>query len=250
MEFARLNVDGMPVSKRRITPLIEEGIVSGYDDVRLPTLRGLKRRGIVPEGIRQFVLMQGISKVESTVPFSLVESENRKVIDKRSKRLFFVPDPVRLSVPDAPEKQVTIPFHPTEESLGARSMTTGGVFYVPRQDMKSMVTGEVFRLKDLFNVEIMEIDDDINGRFAGVDLVEKSKKVQWTPDRFVPVTVTVPDLLIKNDQVNKHSLTMVKGYAEPAIGLLDEGDIVQFERFGFVRIEQKNDEIVGIFTHK
>ncbi|MEA3458014.1 MAG: glutamate--tRNA ligase family protein, partial [Candidatus Thermoplasmatota archaeon] len=79
LEFARLSIEGMPVSKRKIKPLIEDGLVSGYDDIRLPTLKGLEKRGILPEAIKRFVLTQGISKVESTVTFGLVEAANRKI---------------------------------------------------------------------------------------------------------------------------------------------------------------------------
>ena len=98
MEFARLSIVGMPVSKRKIKPLIENGLVTGYDDVRLPTLRGLQKRGIVPEAIKQFVFSQGISKVESNVTFGLVEAMNRKILDPKTKRYFFIPNPVKLVV--------------------------------------------------------------------------------------------------------------------------------------------------------
>jgi glutamyl-tRNA synthetase len=249
MEFARLNIEGMPVSKRKIRPLIDEGVVYGYDDIRLPTLQGLRRRGIIPEGIKQFVLTQGISKVESTVPFSLVESENRKIIDPISKRFFFVPDPVHLKVENAPEKTVSIPFHPTE-NLGERKTSAKNQFYVPRDDMKEIVEGEVFRLKDLFNVEMIKKGSDLIGRYAGEDLIYKSRKIQWTTDSYVQVRVNVADLLFKDDKVNKESLTCVTGYAEPEVASLQTGDIVQFERFGFIRIEKKNKEIIGYFAHK
>ncbi|HDO19136.1 MAG TPA: glutamate--tRNA ligase, partial [Thermoplasmatales archaeon] len=80
MEFSRLSIEGMPVSKRKIKPLIEAGNVEGYDDIRLPTLRGLKRRGILAETIRKFVLSQGISKAESVVTFDQIEAINRKIV--------------------------------------------------------------------------------------------------------------------------------------------------------------------------
>ena len=250
IEFARLNIEGMPVSKRKITPLIEQGVVSGFDDIRLPTLRGLRRRGIVPAGIKQFVLMQGISKVESTAPFSLVEAENRKVIDPIAKRLFFVPDPVLLTVENTKETTIHIPFHPTDESLGDRSISTANTFYIPRDDARKMKDAEIFRLKDLFNVEILDINGSLKGSFAGTELIEKSKKIQWTTDDHIPLKVYVPDVLYKNDEVNKNSLTCVSGFAEEALGSLPDGEIMQFERFGFVRIERKQGTLTGFFAHK
>ena len=101
MEFARLSIRGMPVSKRKIKPLIDKNLVNGYDDIRLPTLMGLKKRGILAESIKKFVISQGISKVESIVSFSLVEAENRKILDPITKRYFFVSNPIEINVINA-----------------------------------------------------------------------------------------------------------------------------------------------------
>lgn len=250
MEFARLSIEGMPVSKRKISPLVESGNVTGFDDVRLPTLRGLKRRGIVPAALKQFVFQQGISKVESTVPFSLVESENRKVIDPVAKRVFFVPDPVKVVVTDATKKTVTVPFHPKDSSLGKRQIQIKNEFYIPRSDVERLHHNDVFRLKDLYNVSVDEINDEgIIASYAGDELIADSLKVQWVSDNFIPLTVFVPDVLMKNDTFNEASLTKIKGYGEPVIASFDD-EIVQFERFGFVRIEQGDDGILVFFTHR
>jgi len=250
MEFARLSIEGMPVSKRKIKPLIEQGLVHGYDDIRLPTLQGLKRRGIFPEAIKQFVLTQGISKVESTVTFSLVESENRKVIDPISKRLFFVPDPLEVFVEQVENKTVTIPFHPTDESLGKRQMNTNDIFFIPHDDADKINTGDIFRLKDLYNVEVKEKDTMIKGVFAGTKILPDSLKVQWTTKEHVPVTVYIPDLLYTGEVFNDKSMRIVKGFAEPALKQIKDGEIVQFERFGFVRIEQTDKGIIANFCHR
>lgn len=98
LEFSRLEFEGMPVSKRVLKPLVEEGKVSGFDDPRLPTLEGLRRRGIVPEAIRKFVLSLGFTKSDTLPPFETLESFNRKIIDPTSVRLFIVFDPVKLTV--------------------------------------------------------------------------------------------------------------------------------------------------------
>jgi glutamyl-tRNA synthetase len=251
MEFARLSIEGMPVSKRKIKPLIDEGLVPGYDDIRLPTLRGLQRRGIVPEAIKQFVLSQGISKVESTVTFSLVESENRKIIDPRSKRLFFVPEPIRLTVDNAMEKSITLPFHPTDGSLGSRLVHTSDTFFIPSDDARKLHKGDIFRLKDLYNVEIKDTVNGLQGSYAGTDLLQESLKIQWTTTDHIDVTVYIPDLLYTKDDVyNADSLRKVSGYAEMALKEIANGEIVQFERFGFVRIEHTSKGTIANFSHR
>jgi len=249
MEFSRLSIDGMPVSKRKIKPLIEQGLVSGFDDVRLPTLRGLKRRGIVPEAIKQFVLQQGFSKVESVVDFSLVESVNRKYLDPRVKRYYFVPDPVQLVVADAPKKTVRLSLHP-DATMGDRTLQTATDFFIPQNDVQNMKVGEVFRLKGLFNVKIKKLGDPIQGSYGGEDLLTGTAKIQWTTEDYVALRVFVPKLIFKGDTFNPDSLQEMNGYAEQAVAAVPSGDIVQFERVGFVRLEQQNTGLVGFFAHK
>jgi glutamyl-tRNA synthetase len=249
MEFARLSIDGMPVSKRKIKPLIEQGLVSGYDDIRLPTLRGLKKRGILPEAIKQFVISQGISKVESTASFGIVESFNRKILDPTTKRYFFVKNPMKLVVEKAPTKEKTISLHPTE-NLGTRTIKTGKTFFVPKADMEKIKVGEVFRLKDLFNVKIKEKNKEVFAEYAGDELIPDTAKIQWTTDSHVKMKVFIPQLLFENEEFNPKSLEEVDGFAEEAVSSLKTGEIVQFERFGFVRIENKNKQVTGFFAHK
>ncbi|MCD6468467.1 MAG: glutamate--tRNA ligase [Thermoplasmata archaeon] len=248
MEFSRLSIEGMPVSKRKIKPLIEKGLVKGYDDFRLPTLRGLKRRGIVPEAIKQFVLSQGISKVESVVTFDQVEAINRKIIDEKAKRFFFVPNPVKLTVEGATGEKKRLKLHPNVD-LGSREIETGDVFFIPKDDVDHLRVGEVFRLKDLYNVEILEKNKTVKGRFAGKTLMKNTSKIQWVTEESFPMTVYIPRPLFIGDKYNPESLKKVEGYAENAVKNLKEGEIVQFERFGFVRIEKDNG-LVGIFAHK
>jgi glutamyl-tRNA synthetase len=250
MEFARLSIEGMPVSKRKIKPLIENGVVSGYDDIRLPTLKGLKKRGILPSAIKQFVISQGISKVESSVTFSLVEAFNRKAVDPIAKRYFFVKEPVKLVVDNAPLKSKKINLHPINENLGSRTINTDKIFYIQKSDADEFKIGEIFRLKDLYNVEVMQKSTQIFGKYAGDDLIADSAKIQWTTDKFIKMSVYIPHLLFINEEFNKDSLEKVDGYAEEAVLQLKTDEIVQFERFGFVRIEKNNDKIIGFFAHK
>jgi len=250
MEFARLSIKGMPVSKRKIKPLIENGMVSGFDDIRLPTLRGLKKRGILPEAIKQFVLSQGISKVESTVTFGLVESENRKILDPITKRYFFVKNPIKLTVVNAPITTKQINFHPSDKSLGSRTISVTKTFYIPEDDVKNLKAGDIFRLKDLFNVKISKIDKEVIGEYAGKKLISNTAKIQWTTNNFIKMKVFVPQLLFIDELYNANSLKTLEGYAEEAVSELKSDEIVQFERFGFVRIENEKSKIVGYFAHK
>ena len=250
LEFARLSIEGMPVSKRKIKPLIEDGSVLGYDDIRLPTLRGLEKRGILPEAIKRFVLTQGISKVESTVTFGLVEAANRKILDPITKRYFFVKDPVQLVVQNAPAMEKSISLHPNDKKFGSRTVKTGNTFYVPEEDIEKMKIGEIFRLKDLFNVEIKEKNDVVIAEYAGEELMPDSAKIQWTTDKYIKMDVFISHPLFKEGKYNPDSLEKVQGFAEEAVSSIENGEIIQFERFGFVRIENTKNQIVGFFTHK
>jgi len=250
LEFARLSIEGMPVSKRKIKPLIDNELVFGYDDIRLPTLRGLEKRGILAESIKQFIFSQGISKVESKVSFSMLEAENRKILDPKTKRYFFVQDPIKLVVNNAPKIKKSIKLHPKNQKLGTRNIETDKVFYIPKEDLKDMKVGEIFRLKDLFNVKIKNISGEVIAEYIGEELIPNSAKIQWTTENYIKMNILIPKILFINDNFNKKSLENVEGFAEYGVSELISNDIIQFERFGFVRIEKNKNKIIGYFTHK
>jgi glutamyl-tRNA synthetase len=250
MEFARLSIEGMPVSKRKIKPLIEKGLVQGYDDIRLPTLRGLKKRGILPNAIKKFILSQGISKVESMVNFGILEAFNRKIVDPNARRYFFVKNPVKLVISNAPKLSKTIRYHPNNEKLGIRKIDTFDTFFIQSEDLKNIEINDVFRLKDLFNVMLIKKDNEVYGEYVGKELIKDSLKIQWTTDDFVKAKIYVPHSLFKNNLFNKNSIEEIEGYAENDVKNIKSGEIVQFERFGFTRIQNKNGMIVGFFSHK
>ena len=121
MEFSRLEFKGMPVSKRILKPLIEEGKISWYDDPRLPTLEALKRRGITSEAVRKFIISLGFTKADTLAPFDALESFNRKIVDGNSIRLFMVKNPKKLVVKKLPTSFVELPNHPTKD-MGKRKI--------------------------------------------------------------------------------------------------------------------------------
>jgi glutamyl-tRNA synthetase len=237
IQFSRFNFRGAPVSKRLLRPLVEKKVVSGWDDPRMPTVEGLKRRGIVPQAIRDFTQQVGYTKTEHEYDWSMLLSLNRKLLDPISKRIFFVPDPVPLAVEGAPRRKVTIQFHP-QADLGFRTVDTRGEFFIAAGDLKSVKRGSVFRLMDLYNVELTSTGKEAGGRYAGDEVIQDSRKFQWVTPTHVEVGVTVPDVLfLEGDVYNKDSLKEVHGFAEECTSALKVGDIVQFPRFGFARLD-------------
>ncbi|MDG6899856.1 MAG: glutamate--tRNA ligase [Nitrososphaerota archaeon] len=237
IQFSRFNFKGTPVSKRLLRPLVEKKVVSGWDDPRMPTVDGLRRRGIIPQAIREFTLHVGYTKTEHEYDWSILLSVNRKLLDPLSKRMFFVPEPARLEVEGAPIKKATLAFHP-QKDLGSRTIDTEGEFFVPSADLGAMKKGTVFRLMDLYNVRLTAEGPSPRGEYAGDGLVPDSKKVQWVTRAHSEAVVTVPGELFSEGGVyNKDSLKEVAGYVEEAASGLSPGDIVQFPRFGFCRLD-------------
>jgi len=156
---------------------------------------------------------------------------------------------MKLVVENAPTIKKTINLHPTE-NLGTRTIKTGKTFFVPKVDMEKIKVGEVFRLKDLFNVKIKEKNKEVFAEYVGGELIPDTAKIQWTTDSHVKMKVFVPGLLFENEEFNPKSLEEVEGFAEEAVSNLKTGEVVQFERFGFVRIENKNKQVTGFFAHK
>jgi len=136
--FSRLEFKGMPISKRILRPLIEEGKVSWYDDPRLPTLEGLKRRGIKPEAIRKFITSLGLTKANTMAPFDSLEAFNRKFVDANSIRLFMVSDAKKLTVRNLPVSSVEIPNHPINDNMGKREIMIDESFYISGDDAQNI----------------------------------------------------------------------------------------------------------------
>jgi len=238
-QFSRFNFKGTPVQKRLLRPLVEQNLVSGWDDPRMPTIEGVIRRGILPQAIRQFTTDVGYTKSEHTFDWSLLFAVNRKLLDPVTRRYYFVPEAIRLSIELAPLKSTNIPYHPVEK-LGSRVINSAGEFYVPSADVAALRPGQVFRLMELFNVEFVSSSAErAFGRFAGDDISRATKKVQWVvPGRSHRVEVLEPSELYNEDgSFNAKSLTTRVGFVEESATELQEGDIVQFPRYGFVRID-------------
>jgi len=242
-QFSRFNFKGTPVQKRLLRPLVEEKLVEGWDDPRMPTIEGVIRRGILSEAIRQFTMLVGYTKTEHTFDWSLLFAVNRKILDPVSRRLFFVPDPVLVKVKGSPSRVVSIPFHPTQEKLGKREIPVAAdaTLLLPSTDISALKEGDVFRLMDLYNVRLVSKEGgSAVSEYVGDELRYDLKKLQWVPDDMTKSTVQVlePSELYNEDgSINPNSLVVRKGFAEASFAALQQGEIVQFPRYGFVRVD-------------
>ncbi len=220
-QFSRLNIKGNTTHKREIRELILNKTITGWDDPRLMTLSAIRRRGIMPEAIRQFALKAGMTKNDSELPMEALLAENRKIIDPIAKHLFFVSDPVLVKA-DGAKNPIKLKLHP-DSSKEFREYKVGDQFYVPKADFE---IGNKLILKDL-----------------GVSVGKKTKEdiVQWvSEENYIKCTVLVAgELLNEKGEVNKESLKTIHGYVEKYAENLKEHDIVQFERFGYCILDDK-----------
>ena len=251
VEFSRLEFDNMPVSKRKIKQLLDDGLLSGWDDPRLLTLSAMRRRGFDPKAIRKFVLSLGLTLAETKPPFKALESMNRKIIDPVAIRLFFVKGPVMLIVDDGKNIKVTLSNHPTND-LGKREVEVSTVFYISRDDAMLLAEEEEVRLMELYNIKIKNIDLEnkkvITASYLNNDIVRDMKKIQWVSDKnMTKYSVLVPKDLYLNDKFNANSLENVEGYAESSVLQLKSHIPIQFIRFGFCTTEEKKS---AIFIHR
>ncbi len=238
-QFSRFNFKGTPVQKRLLRPLVGEKLVTGWDDPRMPTIDGVIRRGILPEAIRQFTTEVGYTKSEHTFDWSLLFAVNRKILDPVTKRYYFVPDAVKPDGPGRPLQRGLHPLPPLRETGGAIHRDSGRVLH-PVERPRGRLGGADLQDDGVYNVELVSKGaDGAVGRFAGEGLVQGTRKVQWVvPGHSQMVEVLEPSELYNEDGTfNAGSLKTRSGFAEQSFGDLREGDIVQFPRYGFVRVD-------------
>ncbi len=221
----------MDLSKSKLARDIREGRLGGVDDPRTWTLQSLRRRGIVPEALRTFILSFGMSLTDVEVSADNLYAENRKVIDARANRFFFVPDPVAIEIDGLPPiREVHAPVHPDFPDRGQRTLAVAAKVHVARSDFGAFRREEV-RLKDFCNVVL-----DERARFTSRE-VKDIPKIQWVCEG-VPMRVVMPDA------------SETDGLVETNLRAAKLGDVVQLERFGFVRIDAKDGGIAAYFAHR
>jgi glutamyl-tRNA synthetase len=253
IEFSRLDFDGIPISKRKIKPLIEKGIIKSWNDPRLPTLMAMKRRGFLPEAIRSFVLSLGITLAETKPPFEALEAFNRKVIDPHSIRIFFVNDPVELHIQNITSpNEIILKNHPNRD-MGFRKVNVFNSFYISGDDALKLNVGDKVRLMELYNIKITEHKTENHRKLVvanstGDELKQSIPKIQWVAkNNIVPFKVMIATELYIGEVYNINSLKVSEGFAEAFVSTLKYGTIIQFVRFGFCRLDKKN---TAIFAHR
>lgn len=236
--YGLVNIPDTVLKTSLIRKEIAEGTYTGWDDVRTGTVRALKRRGIRPEAIRRYWVESGMKQIDIQFSWDTLYAMNRDIIDDVSNRYFFVPDPVRYDIEGADSIEGEAPLHPDHPERGCRRYVVCGAktVFISSEDSSEFANRGKIRLKDLCNLEY-----SMPAQYAGDDvsvLREGVRAVQWVCSESVPAEVLMPDG------------TIVKGLVENSI-LREEGDTVQFERFGFVRIESKDrDGIKAVFCHR
>ena len=244
--FSRLEFKGMPISKRIIRPLIEEGKVSWYDDPRLPTLEALRRRGIKPEAIRKFIMSLGLTKANTLAPFDALEAFNRKFVDPTSIRLFMVSNAKKLTVRNLSMTSIEISNHPVND-MGKRKIEVDGNFFISGEDTKDIKEGMQIRLLGLGNISITKSGTELEGDFIEGE-PKNIPKVQWVSQKTAhQIKMIIPKALFIGDEFNENSLEELDVYTEPHYLQLKEGEEIQFVRFGYCRKDSQNQ---AIFTHK
>ena len=236
----------MPVSKSALKPLIENGKVPWYDDPRLPTLEGLRRRGIRPEAVKKFVLSLGLTKNDTVSPFASLEAFNKKIIDSESVRLHMVRKPKELKITNLPKNEFELPNHPTID-LGKRTVKVGDSVLIDGEDAENLKKGESIRLLGMGIFKIIEDGLTLTAEFISENAENIEKKIQWGAEEPTKLKIIVPDQLFFGEKFNEDSLKEIEGFVEPAYLELKDGDEIQFIRFGYCRKESTHQVI---FTHK
>jgi len=245
--FSRLEFKGMPISKRIIKPLIEDRKVSWYDDPRLPTLEGLKKRGIKPEAIRKFIMSLGLTKANTLAPFDSLEAFNRKFVDGDSIRLFMVNNPRKLIVKNLSITSVEISNHPVND-MGKRKIDVDENFYISGDDIQNIEEGTQIRLLGLGNILITKKGNELEGEYVKEGDIASIPKIQWVSQKTAHrIKIIIPKILFINEKFNEDSLEELDVYSEPHYLQLKEGEEIQFVRFGYCRKDSQNQ---AIFTHK
>lgn len=237
--FSRLVIKGNITHKRELNALINEGEISGFDDPRLVTIVALRRRGILPEAIRNFVLKLGMTKTDGVVSIDALLAENKKLIDPIAKHLFFVPDPIKVIVEDADPIEIKLKLHPSSD-MGFREYKIGREFFISAEDTTNLKEGDTVRLKDLMDIKIVSVGANTIKAHKVIE-GSKGKIIQWVSEgNFIECSVSMPETpLDESGKFDHGSMKVAKGYVESHAKELKEHEIVQFERFGYCILDKK-----------
>jgi glutaminyl-tRNA synthetase len=272
IEFSRLNFNYLVMSKRKLLAMVADGLVDGWDDPRMPTLQGIRRRGYTPSALRLMVERVGISKQNSLLDISILEGALRDDLDAHAPRRMAVVDPLKLviaNLPDAHEESLTFSNHPKDESAGTRQVPFSRELWIEREDFeevppkgfKRLTVGGDVRLRGAGIVRCDEVVKDADGRVVevrctldpasrpGMEGANRKVKgtIHWVSARHAATAdirlydrlFSVPDPdseaggTTYRDHLNPDSRRVVQGYVEPAAATAAPEQSFQFERLGY-----------------
>lgn len=264
IEFARLNLTNTIMSKRHLKKLVDEGVVTGWDDPRMPTIAGIRRRGYTPEAIRNFCDKIGVSKANSTVDISLLEHCIRDELQGKVSSVNIVENPIKVIITNYPEDKteyMEMENNRNNEALGNRTVPFSRELWIDGDDFMEVPVKKYFRLfpgnevrfKGAYFITCREVVKDENGNVkellctydpetrsgSGFEGRKVKGTIHWVDAKTaVPVTIRNYDyLFVENDQgeevFNENSLYETVGYAEPSITNAKAGDRYQFFRHGY-----------------
>ncbi|MDR6920657.1 glutamine--tRNA ligase/YqeY domain fusion protein [Chryseobacterium sp. 2987] len=287
-EFARMNVSYMITSKRKLQRLVAEKAVTGWDDPRMPTISGMRRKGFTPASIRNFIEKVGVAKRENLIEIQLLDFCVREDLNKVAKRVMAVVDPVKLVIENYPEGQeewLETENNPEQEGAGTREIPFSRELYIEREDFKEEANNKFFRLKlggevrlkSAYIIKAERVEKDENGEIttiyatyddkskSGSGTEESLRKVKGTlhwvsAKHALPVDVRIYNQLFTVEQpdaekdvdflnfINPESVTMVKGFAEPSLKDVAVGEPLQFQRIGYFTKDQDSTDEVMVFN--
>ena len=275
IEFAKLNLSYTVMSKRRLLSLVRDGIVSGWDDPRMPTISGMRRRGFPPESIRAFCERIGVNKRDSMVDIALLEHCVRERLNDIAPRVMGVTKPLKVVIENYPEGKVEwfdAPWHPTDESMGSRKLPFSRELWIDSSDFMEdapkkffrLTPGREVRLRYAYFLKCVGVDKDENGNILQVRCTYDPESLGGkSPDgRKVKVTIhwlsaahavpaelrmvdklfTLEDPMSTEDGdfkscLNPNSMEILQGFIEPTIATQTPGYRCQFERMGYFCID-------------
>ncbi|MEN5221965.1 MULTISPECIES: glutamine--tRNA ligase/YqeY domain fusion protein [unclassified Stenotrophomonas] len=279
IEFSRLNINYTVMSKRKLMALVTEQLVDGWEDPRMPTLQGLRRRGYTPAAMRLFAERVGISKQNSLIDFSVLEGALREDLDSAAARRMAVVDPVKLvltNLPDGHEETLTFSNHPKDEAFGTREVPFARELWIEREDFaeippkgwKRLVPGGEVRLRGAGIIRCDEVIKDAEGTITelrgwldpesrpGMEGANRKVKgtIHWVSAvHAVPAEIRLYDRLFSvanpddesegktyRDYLNPDSRRTVTGYVEPAAATAAPEQSFQFERTGYFVADRRD----------
>ncbi|EYC44520.1 hypothetical protein Y032_0459g1845 [Ancylostoma ceylanicum] len=275
--YARLNMTNTVMSKRKLTWFVNEGLVEGWDDPRFPTVRGVMRRGMTVEGLRQFIIAQGGSRSVVMMEWDKIWSFNKKVIDPIAPRYTALDStslvPVFISTPVSVE-EAQVPLHPKNPEVGTKTIWRSAKLLVEQVDAREMKSGDTVTFVNWGNIKIMSVEkkqDTVTQIHAVLDLAnqdfKKTMKVTWIAEADAPSAALIPVMTVDYDHIiskaiiakeedwknyiNYDSVHYTKMVGEPALLNVKKGDIIQLQRKGFYICDhehQKRSEFSGVET--